>query len=429
MIARVSLRSSGVVALLALTVSVAFGQVLPFDSVVQNLKSPDPKVRVEALRLLREAGYPEAAGPVAAIMADPLPQVQQEAILTGLSFFLIEKVSTRRRVGGIVEVRSTTVVEEAFAAGPAATRARPVPRDVIRGLLGAMSSPEPRVRVQATYALGVLARTARSSADVALSRAVFDQLIVRLADPDPSARIAAARVSGRIRGLCGSLCADAGIDALGDALVTALNERSLAVKLAIMGGLGELHYQRSVRALTDQLDYYQKGEGARAALFALGRIAHPASVPLFQSHLADRDDVLRRASIEGVARAGHRGSLQGLQDALGSERNLGLVLALAFAVQRLGGGAMLDRIVAMLSQERLRDQAQGYLIELGPPIAPALTGYLTSSAEDVRVYVAQTLGLIGTQTEVAALQAATQDRDARVAAAAGWAIETIRSRQ
>ncbi|MBE3072989.1 MAG: HEAT repeat domain-containing protein [Acidobacteria bacterium] len=429
MTARVWLRSSGVVALLALTASVALGQVLPFDSVVQNLKSPDPKVRLETLRLLRDAGYPEAAGPVAAVMTDPLPQLQQEAILTGLSFFLVEKVSTRRRVGGIVEVRSTTVVEDAFDAGPAATRARPVPREVIRGLLGAMSSPEPRARVQATYALGVLARTARSSADAALAAAVFDQLIARLKDPDPFARIAAARVSGRIASLCGSLCGEAGIDTLGDALVTALNDRSLGVKVAVMEGLGDLRYQRAVRALTDQFEFYQKGDGARAALFALGRIAHTASVPLFQAHLGDKDEVLRRASIEGAARAGDRGSLPGLQAALGSERNLSLILALAFAVQRLGGGAMLDRIVATLSQERLREQAQGYLIELGTPIAPALTGYLTSAAEDVRLYVAQTLGLTGTQAEIAALEAATRDGDARVSAAAAWAIEMIRIRQ
>ena len=56
---------TAVTALLALAAIVAAGQVLPFDSVVQNLKHPDPKVRLESLRLLRDAGYPEAAGPVA----------------------------------------------------------------------------------------------------------------------------------------------------------------------------------------------------------------------------------------------------------------------------------------------------------------------------------------------------------------------------
>ena len=429
MTARELIRGTAVAALLVLAASAASGQVLPFDSVVQNLKHPDPKVRLESLRLLREAGYPEAAGPVAAVMTDPEPQLQQEAILTGLSFFLVDKVSTRRRVGGIVEVRSASAVEEAFNAGPVATRARPVPGEVIRGLLGAMSSPEPRVRMQATYALGVLAGGAGSTADAALAAAAFDQLLVRLMDPDPPARIAAARVSGRIAGLCGSRCAEAGIDTLGDALVTALNEKVLGVKVAVMGGLGDLRYQRAVRALTDQFEYYRTGAGARAALFALGRIAHPASVPLFQAHLADKDEVLRRSSIEGIARAGDKSSLPGLEAALGAERNLGLVLALAFAVQRLGGGPTLDRLVAALSQERLRDQARGYLVELGAPIAPALARYLDSGAGEIRLYVAQTLGLTGTVAEVAALQAVAVDRDERVAAAATWAIETIRSRK
>ena len=167
-------QGAAVAALLVLAAVVAAGQVLPFDSVVQNLKHPDPKVRLESLRLLREAGYPEAAGPVAQVMTDPLPQVQHEAIVAGLSFFLVEKVSTRRHVGGVIEVRNQNVAEGAFNAGPVATLARPVPREVIRGLLGATSSTDPRARVQATYALGVLAGTARSTADAALTTAVFD---------------------------------------------------------------------------------------------------------------------------------------------------------------------------------------------------------------------------------------------------------------
>ena len=118
---------------------------------------------------------------------------------------------------------------------------------------------------------------------------------------------------------------------------------------------------------------------------ALARIAHPSSVPLFRAHLADKDEVIRRAAIEGLARAGDTTVLPQLQEALGKERNLSVVLALAFGVQRLGGGAMLDRIVAMLSQDQLRPQARGYLVELGSPVAKDLVSYLTSGAADVRL--------------------------------------------
>lgn len=429
MTARVLRQGTAVTALLVLATVVAAGQVLPFDSVVQNLKHPDPKVRLESLRLLREAGYPEAAGPVAQVMTDPLPQVQQEAIVTGLSFFLVEKVSTRRRLGGVVEVRDQRVVENAFNAGPVAALARPVPPEVIRGLLGAASSPDPRVRESAAFALGVLAKPARSTTDAALVTAVFDQVVVRLADPDEPTRTAAARVAGRISAMCEPHCAEPDIHGLGDALVSALNDRSAGVRLAAMEGLGELRYERAVRALSEQFDYRQRGNAARMALLALARIAHASSIPLFRAHLADKDEILRRAAIEGVARAGDATVLPQLTDALGGERNLSLVLALAFAVQRLGGGPTLDRIVAMLSQDQLRWQAQGYLVELGPSIAASLAGHLSSAAADVRLAVVQTLGLIGTPAEAPALQAATADRDGHVAAGAVWAIEMIRSRQ
>ena len=67
---------------------------------------------------------------------------------------------------------------------------------------------------------------------------------------------------------------------------------------------GELREERAVQALTEQLNFYEKGEGAWSALDALARIAHQSSVPLFQSRLDDKDPSLRRAAVEGLARAG-----------------------------------------------------------------------------------------------------------------------------
>ena len=65
--------------------------------------------------------------------------------------------------------------------------------------------------------------------------------------------------------------------------------------------------------LTEQLTYYAKGEGAAAALDALAHIAHPSSVPLFKSRLTDKDDFIRRAAAEGLARTGDASELTTLQ--------------------------------------------------------------------------------------------------------------------
>ena len=54
-----------------------------FDDVVRNLRNPDPKVRLSAIKLLRDAKYPEAIAPMAPLVLDPLDDVQMEGSHTG----------------------------------------------------------------------------------------------------------------------------------------------------------------------------------------------------------------------------------------------------------------------------------------------------------------------------------------------------------
>ena len=47
-----------------------------FADVVRSLRNPDAKVRMSALRLLKEAQYSEAMVPVAPLVNDPVEQIQ-----------------------------------------------------------------------------------------------------------------------------------------------------------------------------------------------------------------------------------------------------------------------------------------------------------------------------------------------------------------
>ena len=98
----------------------AWAQPARFDDVVRNLRNPDPKVRLNAVRLLREARYPEAIVPLAPLVNDPLDPIQLEAIAAELSFFLVRDLPERRKVGLVVEVRNRGTAEEAFELGPLA---------------------------------------------------------------------------------------------------------------------------------------------------------------------------------------------------------------------------------------------------------------------------------------------------------------------
>src|SRR6476620_4572838 len=88
-----------------------------FDDVIRNLRNPDPKVRLSAVRLLRASKYPEAIGPMAALVTDPIDEVQLEAIAAELSFFLVDDLPLKKRVGMVLEVRNAAVAPVAFDRG------------------------------------------------------------------------------------------------------------------------------------------------------------------------------------------------------------------------------------------------------------------------------------------------------------------------
>src|SRR4026208_1249593 len=116
----------------------AAAQQARFDDVVRNLRNPDPKARLNAVRLLREAKYPEAIVPIAPLVNDPLDPIQLEAIAAELSFFLVQDLPERRRLGFVVEVRNRGTAAEAFELGPLAVRPRPAPPELVNALLKAV---------------------------------------------------------------------------------------------------------------------------------------------------------------------------------------------------------------------------------------------------------------------------------------------------
>ena len=71
-------------------------QPAKFEDVVRNLRNPDPKIRISAVRLLRETGYAEAITPLAAVISDQVNEIQLEAIDAELSFFWLNRFRPRR---------------------------------------------------------------------------------------------------------------------------------------------------------------------------------------------------------------------------------------------------------------------------------------------------------------------------------------------
>ena len=396
---------------------------VPFEQAAADLTSADPAKRLRAVRVLKEAAFPEAAVPLAALVTDARDDIQLEAIAAELNIFLADPIVPKKRKALVVEVRNAVQAESAFSAGPNALGAQAVPMEVLTALRTAMRDDNPRVAIEALYAFGVLAAEPGGRARRDLLRASGPDVAAFIGSSDVALRYAAVRVLGRV---FAKRTQDEPIDSsVGDAAITALNDADRAVKAAATLALGAMRYERGVQALTDLFAYYGKGDAAEAALDALAHIAHSTSVPLFAAQLASKVPAVRGIAMEGLARAGDSSQVAAIQAVFDKERDPGVSLAGAFASVMLGNTPV-DRVADSLSKPKLREQAKQYLIELAPGRTTMFTHQLFDSDLHIRLDMIDVLGLAGDPAAMAVVEPLMQDRDSQVARAAERAVARLK---
>src|SRR5262249_55010678 len=156
-----------------------------------------------------------------------------------------------KMIGYVIEKRSSGIAPGAFDLGPLAVSPRPAPPELLDALLQAIDDETPRVRLEAIYGFGIVARGT-------LTPEQQGRLVKALDHYDPVVRSGAARVIERQK-----------FPGTGDALIKAVNDSRPEVRFAAMRALGAIRDERAVPSLTEQLTYYKKGEGAWSALHAL----------------------------------------------------------------------------------------------------------------------------------------------------------------
>jgi len=206
----------------------------------------------------------------------------------------------------------------------------------------------------------------------------------------------------------------------------AVNDSNADVRYASIRALGDIRDERAVQAITEQLNYYGKGEGAWASLDALARIAHPSSVSVFKARIADKDQYLRRAAAEGLGRAGDRAAVEPFVTEVNQDPSDMVRAAMTFALYKQGHTMFLGRLVDFMDDDRLARQLQGYFMELGSAVVPPTVIRLQEPDTDVRRNLVTILGAIGDQSIVPAIEPFKADRDRGVATAAAYAIERIK---
>jgi HEAT repeat protein len=312
-------------------------------------------------------------------------------------------------VAFVVEKRSSALARAAFDLGPHVVWPRAVPAELVTALLQAVDDENKKVRLEAIYAVGVIAKRPLAADQLERLKKALDHY-------DPAVRVGAAQVIGRL-----------GLAEAGDALMKAVNDSQAAVRYASMRALGAIKDERAVQALTEQLAFYKKGEGAWSALDALARIGAKASIPVFRERFADKDPFIRRAALEGAGRAGDSESMEAIDRLANTDEHAGVRMAGVFAATKMGK-INAGRLIDMMADAKAAAQGAEYLVELGPSIASTALPRLQDPEADVREAMADVLGAVADASAIPALEAVTKDRDGSVAAAAKRAIARIQAR-
>ncbi len=407
-------------------------QQVAFEAVVASLKAEDPAIRIESLTLLRKAGYLEAAAPVAALLEDAVADVQVEAIATLVSLYLADEAYTRDYAGRIVKQRGATLPLLAFAQGPGGLIPNPAAAQALTSLARAIGSPALAVRFDAIYALGVLAPPAMAAGPLPEADAAIGRLLESARAADPTLRLAATHVVGRLfqaaaSGSSQPAFASARQEA-GDQLVAGMNDSDPLVRSGSIRALGAMRYERAVQALMDQLGYYKQGEPARELLDALARVAHPSSLGTLAAQLASRDEQMRRLAVEGLARIGSDEALAAAEAGTARDRSAFVKQARAFALATRDDPSALASVVEGFRNVRLAPVAWGYLTELGPPMAAQVAAFAGHKDWRVRAAIAEALGVIGSQASRPAVEGLASDKNRNVAAAARRSLARLTPR-
>jgi hypothetical protein len=200
-------------------------------------------------------------------------------------------------------------------------------------------------QINAAYAFGILAGRSGHAASPQEVAAAGQALVLMLGSTDRRSRVAGARVGGRVFAapLDRSGARPAVPAGMAEAIFALLNQDREVDQLAAMDALGLIRDASAVNALTERYAYYRDGSKrtlAGGALEALARIGDPSTMAIMQQLASDK----------------------------WAEGKDATALAVAFARERLLKDGSIAVIRKALDDKSRRDQARGYLAELGTPV-------------------------------------------------------------
>ena len=379
------------------------------------ISDPDLDVRVEAVKAIVEIGTQRSIDPLIKATRDNDAEIQIRATDGLVNFYLPGYVrsgltASLRRIGSSIKSRFTDTNDQVV-------------------------DPYITVRPEAVQALGRLAKggagmDARANAARAVGilrgREAIPDLLEALRSKDSQVIYESLIALQKIR----ERSAGPGVAFL----LRDLNER---VQIAAIETTGLLMNRGAMNDLRDILDRTHNGKVKRAALTALAQMPDAQIHGLYLSYLDNKEEGLREAAAEGLARSKNPADRVALENAFPMEKKNEPRLALAFAVVSLGKLGMgeldpLRYLVNNLNNAGYRGVARAYLIELArdasvrQALYPAL--HETSSTKDEKVNLAQVFAQSGDRDSVPVLEELSKDGSNDVSQEALRSLKNLRAR-
>jgi HEAT repeat protein len=382
-------------------------QLLPY------LSDADVTVRIEAVKALDEIGGPKTVDPLVRMLADPDPEIEIRAtdglvnaylpgyLKTGLS-------GTLQRAGNSIKAKfsdSNDQIIEAYV------EVRPEVIAALGKLVRSGAGTD--ARANAARAIGILR-----------GRAAIPDLIEALHSKDNSVMFESLNAIEKIRD-----------PSAAPRIAFLLRDLEEKIQVAALSTTGILLNREAGPDVRNALEHARAVKVRRAALTALAMLANPADHAIFLGYLSDKDDYLRSAACEGLARIKNPIDRPTMEGAFKNEHKMGSRLAAAFALVSLGNldtgeFSPLRYLINTLNVKSFQGVALAYVTELARDLKVRVAIYpmLPRATKDEKIQLCTIFARAGERDTLPYLETLSVDPDHDVAQEAVRSLRTLRAR-
>ena len=378
------------------------------------MNSTDDGVRYEAVKGLTEIGTAEVVDPLIRATHDNNADVQARAVTGLVNFYLpgylvTGKNTSIRKLSNDIASRfndpSDQIIDPYVVVRP----------DVITAIgRVAVSGTSINARTEAARALGVLR-----------GQAALPDLLEALKSKDTDLIYESVLALKKIEDPRG-----------GPGIHFLLRDKDERLQLLAIETTGILRNREAAKDLEDLVRNSRKDRVRRAALSALAMMPAGVHRDIFVRYLGDKDEMMRTASAEGLARLANQADLATVEKSYADEGKPRPRLALAFAQvmegkQENGEYSPLRYLIYNLNSAANSNIATTYLTEataVMPGLRPTLYEAADTGTRDEKIYLARVFSQAGDRGAEGTLQKLSHDSDSAVSQEGIKALKVLHAR-